>query len=390
MNNPILKKPHIVFFFSDTGGGHRSAAEAIIEAIDLEYKDQVTMEMVDFFKDYAPLPFNHAADMYPYMVKAPRLWSASFHATDGRARSRVITTTMWPIARRAARAMVRSHPADLIVTVHPFANTFALKALGKSHPPFVNVVTDMVTTHALWFDNRADLILVPTETARQRAIRYHISPEKVCVVGLPVADRYCQPMKKKSSLRKKLDWPANKPVVLLVGGGEGMGPLASTAEAIDSSGLDLTLIVVCGRNKRLQARLEERKWENPTLIYGFTRDMPDFMRASDFIVTKAGPGTIAEALNAQLPIILYSKLPGQEDGNVTFVQEEGAGVWAPTPQDVVRTLTRWISRPEERKRAIENCRRAGKPEAARTIARMIADKLGLSREDGEASRQVNK
>jgi 1,2-diacylglycerol 3-beta-galactosyltransferase len=85
------------------------------------------------------------------------------------------------------------------------------------------------------------------------------------------------------------------------------------------------LVIVCGRNQKLKATLESCTWENPTLIYGFTRDMPDFMRAADFIVTKAGPGTVAEALNAQLPIILYSKLPGQEDGNVTFVEEEGAG-----------------------------------------------------------------
>ena len=381
MNNLNPKKPHIVFFFSDTGGGHRSAAEAIIEAMDIRYKDKVTTEMVDFFKDYAPLPFNRAAEMYPYMVKAPQLWSASFHVTDGRARARVLTTTMWPIARRAARALVQSHPADLIVTVHPFANSFALKALGKIRPPFINVVTDMVTTHALWFDNRADLILVPTETARKRAIKYNMPPEKVCAVGLPVADRYCQPLGEKSSLRKKLGWPVDKPVVLLVGGGEGMGPLAKTAQAIDASGLDVTLVIVCGRNQRLKATLEEYKWENPTLIYGFTREMPDFMRASNFIVTKAGPGTVAEALNAQLPIILYAKLPGQEDGNVTFVQEEGAGVWAPTPPEVVRALTRWISRPEECKQVIENCRRAGRPEAARTIARIIGDKLGLVMEE---------
>ena len=377
MNYQTLRKPHIVFYFSDTGGGHRSAAEAIIEAIHLEYKDQVTTEMVDFFKDYAPRPFNRAADMYPYMVKAPQLWSASFHATDGRARARVITSTMWPIARHAARSLVHSHPADLIVTVHPFANSFALRALGKNHPPFINVVTDMVTTHALWFDNRADLILVPTETARQRAIKYNMASEKVHVVGLPVADRYCQPVGSKSTLRKKLGWPLDKPMVLLVGGGEGMGPLSKTAKAIDASGLDVGLVIVCGRNQRLKASLEAYEWENPTLIYGFTRDMPDFMRASDFIVTKAGPGTIAEALNAQLPIILYSKLPGQEDGNVAFVEEEGAGVWAPKPYDVVRTLTRWISRPAERQKVIENCRRAGKPEAARTIARMIGEKLGL-------------
>ena len=382
MNNAIHKKPHIVFYFSDTGGVHRSAAEAIIEAINLEYKNQVTTEMVDFFKSYAPRPFNHAAEMYPYMVKAPRLWGASFHATDGRARVRVLTSTMWPIARQAARSLVHSHPADLIVTVHPFANSFALRALGKDRPPFINVVTDMVTTHALWYDNRADLILVPTETARKRALKYNMPPEKVQVVGLPVADKYCQPLGRRSTLRKKLGWPVRKPMVLMVGGGEGMGPLAKMAQAIDTSGLDVGLVIVCGRNQRLRETLESYQWENPTLIYGFTRDMPDFMRASDFIVTKAGPGTIAEALNAVLPIILYAKLPGQEDGNVTFVEEEGAGVWAPTPKDVVRTLTRWISRPEERKKVIENCRRAGKPKAARTIAHIIGDKLTLERTDG--------
>lgn len=384
MNNGNHKKPHIVFYFSDTGGGHRSAAEAIIEAINIEYKDQATTEMVDFFKNHAPRPFNRAAEMYPYMVKAPRLWGASFHATDGRARVRVLTTTMWPIARQAARSLVHSHPADLIVTVHPFANSFALRALGKERPPFINVVTDMVTTHALWYDNRADLILVPTETARRRAIKYNMSPEKVQVVGLPVADRYCQPIGSKAPLREKLGWPLDKPIILLVGGGEGMGPLAKAAQAIDASGLDVGLVIVCGRNQRLKETLELHKWENPALIYGFTRDMPDFMRASDFIVTKAGPGTIAEALNAELPIILYAKLPGQEDGNVTFVEEEGAGVWAPHPQDVVRTLTRWISRPAERQKIVENCRHAGKPDAARTIARIIGEKLGLE------GRQVDK
>ena len=379
MNNTAPRKPHIVFYFSDTGGGHRSAAEAIIEAINLEYKNKVTTRMVDFFKDYAPRPFNRAAEMYPYMVKAPQLWGAGFHATDGRARARMFTTTMWPIARQAARSLVQGHPADLIVTVHPFANSFALRALGVNRPPFINVVTDMVTTHALWFDNRADLILVPTETARQRAIKYNMSPEKVQVVGLPVADRYCHPRGRKGTLRKKLGWPLGKPVVLMVGGGEGMGPLAKTAQAIDASGLNIGLVIVCGRNQSLKASLEAHKWENPALIYGFTRDMPNFMRAADFIVTKAGPGTIAEALNAELPIILYSKLPGQEDGNVTFVEEEGAGVWAPNPQDVVRALTRWISRPELRQKVIENCRRAGRPEAARTIAHIIGEKLGLVR-----------
>jgi 1,2-diacylglycerol 3-beta-galactosyltransferase len=378
MNSPIPDQPHVVIYFADTGGGHRSAGEAIAEALHLEFGRAVTTEMVNVFKDHSPHPLRDVPDLYPRMVKAPRLWEASFYATDGRARVRVITASVWPYVRHSVRKMVRSHPADLIVTVHPFANTFALKALGKSRPPFYTVVTDIVTTHALWFDKRADLIFVPSEGARQRGLAYHMPPEKLDVAGFPVMDRYCAPAGNQRLLRRKLGWPLDKPIALLVGGGEGMGPLARTAYAIDESGLDLGLVVVAGRNQRLKAVLEAHPWENPAFIYGFTHEMPDFMRAADFLVTKAGAASIMEGLNASLPIILYAKVPGQEDGNVTFVVDVGAGIWAPAPQLVVRALTRWISRPKERLQIVENCRQAARPDAARRIARLLGQRLGLA------------
>jgi 1,2-diacylglycerol 3-beta-galactosyltransferase len=374
------KKPHILFLFSDTGGGHRSAAEAVIEAVHLRYGDSVTTEMVDIFKDYAPRPLNRMPDWYPYMVKAPDLWGASFRITDGRARARAITATIWPVAARYARRIINQHPSDLVVTVHPFGNSFILKALGNHRPPFITVVTDMVTTHALWFDNRADIICVPTETARQRAIEYSMSPEKVVVVGQPIAAKYCAPVGDKSVLRRSLGWPEDKFTVVAVGGGEGMGPLAQTARAIGESGLDVSLVVVAGRNERLKERLESINWPIPIHIYGFTRQLPDFMRAADVLVTKAGPGTIAEALAAHLPLILYARLPGQEDGNVTFVRETETGVWAPTPQRVVATLRHWAENPAERQTVVEACSRAARPEAANEIARIIGNQLHLTRD----------
>ncbi len=374
------KKPHILFLFSDTGGGHRSAAEAIIEAIQLEYGDVVTTEMVDFFKSHAPLPLNKMPDWYPDMVKAPNLWGLSFKISNGRRRARAITASMWPYVGRAVKALVRNHPADLVVTVHPLATTVFLKALGRNRPPFIIVVTDMVTTHALWYDQRADLILVPTEAARQRALEYEMDPKQVRVVGQPVAERYCVPAGNKTELRKKLGWERDKTIVLLVGGGEGMGPLGKTAREIATSGLDVALAIVAGRNQRLKEHLEALEWPVPVHIYGFTREMPDFMRAADVLVTKAGPGTIAESLNADLPMILYARLPGQEDGNVTFVVEEKVGVWAPEPEQVVRTLREWVQKPEVRLQYVENCRRAAKPDASRQIAHAIGETLELTRE----------
>lgn len=373
-----MKKPHVLVLFSDTGGGHRSASEAIIEALGLEFGDSVTAEMVDFFKEYAPIPFNKMPEIYPQLVKAPQLWKAGFYATDGRARARALTTAFRPYGTHAAKKLLANHPSDVIVAAHLAAISVGLWALGKNRTRrFISVVTDPVTTHALWFDRRADLILVPTKYARERAIAYHMPPEKVFVVGQPVSDRYCAPPGDKRALRAKLGWPQDKMIVLLIGGGDGMGPLARNAKAIDESGLDLGLVVVAGRNAKLQKRLEARQWNIPARVYGFTHELPDFMRAADAVVTKAGPGTIAEALIAGLPIILNSRVPGQEDGNVTFVQNERVGVWAPRSDRVVRILQKWLENPEERARLAANCLAAARPEAARLIARFIGSQVGL-------------
>jgi len=376
----INRKPHILFLFSDTGGGHRSATEAIIEALEQEYPNLFTCEKVDIFKDYAPRPLNRMPDWYPYMVLAPQLWGAGFRVTNGRSQARAITATMWPVAARTARSIIRNHPSDLVVTVHPLAISWILKALGKNRPPFITVVTDMVTTHALWFDKRSDAILVPTEIARQKALHYGMPPQVLKVVGQPVARKYCVPGGDKAVLREKLGWPREKFTVLAVGGGEGMGPLGQTARAIADSGLDVALAIVAGRNERLKSSLEKTHWQVPTLIYGFTKELPDFMRAADVLVTKAGPGTIAEAFNAHLPIILFSKLPGQEDGNVTYTVDEGAGVWAPTAKQVVSALRTWIYNPIEREKVVECCRRVARPNSSIDIAHVIGEKLGLDLE----------
>jgi 1,2-diacylglycerol 3-beta-galactosyltransferase len=244
--------------------------------------------------------------------------------------------------------------------------------------PFITIVTDLVSTHAAWYDNRADLIVVPTENARQRGIEFGIPLEKLKVIGLPVADKFCQNGGEANEIRKKFGWPLDLPIILLIGGGDGMGPLEKTAHAINEAGFNAALIIVTGRNRHLKSRLEKYSWTMPVSIYGFVRAMPDFMRAANVLVSKAGPGTISEACIAGLPIILYSKLPGQEDGNVDYVVNEGAGVWAPEPDQVVAALRTWINAPELRWRSASECRRIARPNAAREIARILAERVGVT------------
>ncbi|HEX9013972.1 MAG TPA: glycosyltransferase [Anaerolineaceae bacterium] len=385
---PPPHKPHILFLFSDTGGGHRSASEAVIEALGLEFGDCLTTEMVDFLKNYAPPPLDKAPEIYPSFARVPDVWEMGYHLIDGPQRTRVITGALWPYYRRASRKLVREHPADLIVSVHPLANTPILRALGQKRPPFLTVVTDLLSTHSLWYDAAADRVIVPTAVARQRALENGVAPAKVEVIGLPVAERFCAPAGDRASLRQQLGWPEDRPVILVVGGGEGMGPVAKVAFAVDAAGLDAALVVVAGRNRKLKTTLDNHAWQGTVQVHGFVREMPDFMRAADILVTKAGPGTISEAFIAGLPIVLYDRMPGQEDGNVTYVTHEGAGVWAPKPDQVVDALRYWLKHPAQLSRVSAACRRLARPDASRRIARSIGEMLGLvSLPEAEASRE---
>ena len=103
--------------------------------------------------------------------------------------------------------------------------------------------------------------------------------------------------------------------------------------------------------------------------------MPEFMQASDILITKAGPGTISEAFIAGLPMILYSKMPGQEDGNIGYVENQGAGFWAPHPEKMITCIKNWLANPEEMSLVSERSKKLAKPTASREIANALVNQI---------------
>jgi 1,2-diacylglycerol 3-beta-galactosyltransferase len=371
-------KPKILFLFSDTGGGHRSAAEAIIEAIELEFPNRFDTEMVDIFRKYAPLPLNFAPDIYPHLSRYPNMWRIGYEVSDGTRRIRAFYNVMWPYLRRAVHQLLKENPVDLIVSVHQLVNIPMLRARIQSSGRFVTVVTDLVSTHSAWYHPGADLVIVPTVPAKEKALKSGLPNEKILVIGQPVAERYVSQNKSKMLLRDEFNWNNKLLTILLVGGGEGMGNLERNAYALNDSGLSIQLIIIAGRNQQLKAKLENLDWNMPTKIYGFVKEMPEFMQAADILITKAGPGTISEAFIAGLPLILYSKMPGQEDGNVGYVVNQGAGIWAPNPNQVVDCVSDWIKNPKELLKVANRSCHLAKPNASREIARALEKQVMIS------------
>lgn len=367
----------VLLLMSDTGGGHRSVSEALAEGLWALYGEAVEPRIVDAFIQYAPFPLNRSPALYPYMVKPAIVpfYARAWHFANHPRRARQLVYLFWPWVRQRIAKLFAENPADVIVSVHPLFNDVTMRYWMKAprRVPFVIVICDIGSIHALWCAN-ADLVIAPHEGARRRAIACGVPPERVVVTGFPIRLRFREVRDRpKAFWREQLGWRPDLPTVLVMGGGEGMGKVFENARAVAEAGLPLQMAVVAGRNERLRRRLESVGWPVPTYIYGFVRTIPEMMAAADVIVTKAGPNTIAEALAVGRPMILTHYLPGQEEGNVDYVVNGGAGAYAPEPEQVREIVREWLSRPDLLEAFAARAAAMGYPDAALDAARLIGD-----------------
>ncbi|HEY6542217.1 MAG TPA: glycosyltransferase [Ktedonobacteraceae bacterium] len=383
----------ILFLIADTGAGHRSAANAIRNAISLivqreqeqstasQVQTSYRVEIVDAFEEYGRFPLREAMKLYgPTIRYNPRLYGQVYHLSNQAQSVSAVQSMATPLIHKGLLRLISSVQPDVIVSIHPLLNHVTLRALQELpfHIPFITVVTDLVSLHYAWFAPGADAYIVPTERARELYLERGLDPDRVHMLGMPIDPKFTMPTESKQELQRKLGLTPGKPVVLLVGGGDGAGGLRSTVQAISQARLSVQLLIVTGRNTRLYAHLQRIRasLRVPARIFGFVHNMPEMMKAADVIITKAGPGTICESLACGLPIILSAYVPGQEEGNVTFVTENHVGTLAYDLVEMINAL-RLLVKPgsEILKEQVENARRISHPDASFDIARCILSYL---------------
>lgn len=282
------------------------------------------------------------------------------------------------------------HNPDMIISVHPLMQHIPLGLMKRKgilgRIPFVTVVTDLDSCHPTWFHPDVTRCFIPSLGVVDRARKMGLTDDQITHYGLPLRPAFSKAVltdqsdAAKSILRRELGLDTSKKTVLLIGGGEGMGPVAATAGEITKNLSYLPkqgqLIVICGKNAQLKEKLEHTSWPEgvSVRVEGFvdaTR-MASLMCSSNVIVTKAGPGTIAEAMACSLPIVLNDFIPGQEAGNVSFVVDSGAGTFVRDPVEVASTIGQWFADPSILSGFARGASAGARPEATYDIARDIA------------------
>lgn len=150
-----------------------------------------------------------------------------------------------------------------------------------------------------------------------------------------------------------------------------MGPVSSVVRALMRQRPEAHVVVITGKNLSLYQELKTSDLPAPIQVEGFVSNMEVWMRAADILVTKAGPNTLAEAFLAGLPIVLYAALPGQEEGNVDHVIENGAGIWAPLPRMAANAVMQLLEDPAKRETMTKRSQALAKPFATEHIAREL-------------------
>jgi 1,2-diacylglycerol 3-beta-galactosyltransferase len=368
-----------LFLISDTGGGHRSAANAITAALD-EIKEPFAFEhRIEDVAAHCAFPLTQLGLGYSMALRyAPPVYGALYYATNGRRRYRALVRFCEPLYRERLRDLFLSYNPDVIVSVHPLLNHAALRAradAGMQHVPIVTVITDLGKVHESWLMPDADAVVVPAREVYERALSRGISPSRLRLLGQPIHPKFDDVVGTKEELRKALGLPADRLVVMLMAGGEGGGKLLPTTLALAKARLPIHLMVVCGRNEPLREKLDEmsRSLPTPMTVLGFTDKIPEYFRAVDLLVTKAGPGSLAEANAAQLPVVVYDYVPGQERGNVEFVRHNGLGAVAiHGAGEVVRAVRTMIKTPHRLDEIRRNQELVAPVRSSRRIAALIA------------------
>eukprot|EP00619_Florenciella_sp_RCC1007_P004631 CAMPEP_0205911628 /NCGR_PEP_ID=MMETSP1325-20131115/5279_1 /ASSEMBLY_ACC=CAM_ASM_000708 /TAXON_ID=236786 /ORGANISM="Florenciella sp., Strain RCC1007" /LENGTH=311 /DNA_ID=CAMNT_0053278187 /DNA_START=142 /DNA_END=1077 /DNA_ORIENTATION=+ len=295
----------------------------------------------------------------------------------------------------------------MVISVHPLVQDVTARLLdcpttdpqSSAHGlavPFATVVTDLGSAHPMWFHQKCDTCFVPTEVLRKVASAQGLADSQIKTVGLPVrAGFWDAPLPNKEQLhdseaqvelRTKLGIDPTARTVLVVGGGDGVGGIEGIAKALAlklnrdgmNSGAMRQMVVVCGKNEGARRNLEALAGELEgggagltMTCTGFVTNMDEWMSAADVLVTKAGPGTIAEAAIKGLPVMLSTFLPGQEAGNVDFVKESGFGDYSPDPEVIAARVSEWFGDPSALNSMRSAALASGRPAATLDVARNL-------------------
>lgn len=369
----------ILVLSASVGAGHMRAAEAVELALrklaphaHVRNLDVLTLTNAPFRKLYGEAYLDlvnkapHVLGFFYDLLDKPRAPSSR------RDRLRLVVEKL---NLRRFTDLILEEQWDVVVNTHflPAEIIASLRRDEKASVPQITVTTDF-ETHRLWVNEPCERYTTATDEGAAYLHHWGVPRERITVTGIPIHPVFSEEKERKTCL-KAHGLCGDRPILLQVAGGFGVGPIEKLFRAVLSVEHPLEIIVVTGRNAAVKAQLEQIKppSRHRATVLGFTNQIDELMCVADIVLSKPGGLTTSEVLARGAAMAIINPIPGQESRNSDFLLENGAAIKINNEGTLAMKLTKLLDDPSRLSMLKANARRLGRPRAAFDVARLALD-----------------
>ena len=363
-------KKRVLIVSASIGSGHHQAARAIAAEL-ARRQDNLQITIADFMEDTDSYLAAFMKEAYLKMLElSPNMYDLVYRVSQAPLPGFKAQGLLARVLQGGMAQLVRRHRPDLIIATHTFPCGAAayLRDSRRLRAPLVGVITDFAV-HRLWVYEHVDAYFVAAPEIKRELSALGVPARRIYASGIPVHPQFTANAGGRGILGE-LSLAADQPLVLLMGGGLGMGGIRQALASMDELKLPLQFVVLAGKNKELQEKLQEetKSLRHAVRVLGYTDRIPELMRAAAMLVTKPGALTVCEALVSETPLLLYEPIPGQEWENAVFLTQRGVALWAKNRQELKDGVTTLLTRPEQVEKLRKEAEALRRPAAAAAVA----------------------
>lgn len=372
----------VIIFYATYGGGHLSAARSIKENIETNYKN-IEIKLVDCMEYVNKVVNKVTTKAYSEMAKkTPHTWGRIYSNSENGPLAEISTTSNKLFSIKLNKLLKEFRP-DLIISTHPFSSTMCayLKKIGKLDAKIATVMTDYAP-HDQWlvYNNYVDYYFVSHEGMKKQLKKKGIPNEKIYATGIPLSNKFLLKYDK-SKILQNFGLSPDRKTVLFFGGGEfGLGKTQTFKifESLVKRHENIQIVAISGKNQKMKKSFEnlvdELGKQNYVKILEYTDKIPELMSISDLVITKPGGLTTTESLASGLPIVVINPIPGQEEENATYLEENKVAVWIKKEDDIEEILNNLFSDPDKMQEMKIRARLISKKNSTKDICKVLLGK----------------
>jgi processive 1,2-diacylglycerol beta-glucosyltransferase len=334
-----LSKKILLMYISENSGHHR-ACIALEKAL-LMMDSKFTVKSINSFNYTNPILEKIINRTYMTVIKRkPEVWGYLYDNPVVIKKTRRLKDKIHKYNSAKMKKLIDDFRPDVVVCTQAFPCGIIadLKRSYDIRSKLIGVLTDYAP-HSYWVYNNVDAYVVPSEDTGKRLEENGVPASKINPFGIPVDPKFYA-AQNRSNLLKKHSLDDNDPVILIMGGGQGLGPTKKLISLLDRSETPLQVVAITGTNKKLYRSLirDSLRFKKKVVVLEYSEDVHEFMSIASAIMTKPGGITTAEAMAKGLPIIIIKPLPGQEAMNTKFLLRNNMAVKAKDENEAVILL----------------------------------------------------